>query len=100
MDVKKAIEQGAPLAGQVADLVTTAKGLNAGGREGNPVMGATLDKGGFVSMAVVKVGFGVATGWAVKKLQKGGKRGLARAVSLLGALSGFLPAMHNWKGRK
>lgn len=83
----------APIAGQVADILTTREALGRGFVEANPAMkGLVRNVPAFVA---VKIGVGALAALSVKKLQDAGHKNAARVVSALGTLAGAGPALHN-----
>jgi hypothetical protein len=86
----KVILPSLPLAGQVADLVTTKIGLDRGFEEGNPFAKGLVQN--MPLFAVTKLALGVGLGVVVSKMHNKGHK---RAASILGALTGFLPAASN-----
>jgi len=82
-----------PVAGQLADALTTRAGINRGLVEANPLMkGAVKNMPLFFAM---KIGLGALVAVSVKKLQDNGRNRSARIASFFGTLAGAGPALLN-----
>lgn len=87
-------EKVAPIAGQMADVVTTRYALKQPGTmEGNPFMRGIVGKPGL--FLVVKLGMGLGAAAAVKVLQDRGQRKTAKVASIVATLLGAAPAANN-----
>ena len=97
LDKKRDIHLGwvaAPLAGQIADTVTTAIALKNGAVEGNPLM-KDLAHNKLPLFAALKLGIGLASGFLVKTLAQSGHKKAAKVLSMVTFGTGALPAANN-----
>lgn len=82
-----------PLAGQTADLITTAIALDRGLTEANPFMKPIVKS--LPLFAVLKLGLGLSMAMTIKKLQDDGRPKAAKIVSIVSTLAGAGPAVSN-----
>lgn len=94
MSLKIDWEKVAPIAGQMADAITTQNALKHPGTvEGNPVMRSLVGKPGLFLAVKLGAGLGMAAG--VKLLQDKGHRKAAKVASVVATILGVGPALNN-----
>jgi len=85
------------VAGQGADLATTARNYRLGLRESNPIYGSSPTLG---KIAAVKVGESVAILALMKMFEKTGHPKAATVLGYVGGIGGVIPAVINMRGAK
>lgn len=85
----------APILGNLADAASTARAIDRGGIEANPLVRPVIDRGGNGALFAVKAGVGIGLALAADKLARDGHKRAAKVLAILGGAVPLGAAIHN-----